>query len=164
MAKTTIQFGFEHYRAGAIERIGDAYLLQRGGRFAGSIYFGGRAVESIFRALVWKSDSDVRQGRSSLDTGHDLRELLGLLRNLGVFGTMPAGERRMLEERVLRVSRLWYNNMRFAASKHIETRWRRAGEFGRGRPSKTFKEAVAAFFSDCSAIIRRCEELCEKVN
>ena len=54
----------ENYRKGALERLGDAICLA------------GRAVEGMLRAVVWLNDSDVREGRKSLETGHQLPELL----------------------------------------------------------------------------------------
>jgi len=153
-------FGFENYRRGGLERIGDASVLLRAEQFAGAIYLAGRGVESILRAMVWKADRQVRQGSKSLETGHDLRALLALVSNLGLL--VSANDRDRLEDRVQRVSRLWYNNLRFAPSKYIETRWLGLGEFGKGRRFKSFKEAASAYFDDCSAIVKRCEILCEK--
>lgn len=160
MAGKTDLFGFENYRRGGLERIGDASLLLRAGQFAGAIYLAGRGVESLLRAIIWKADPEIQRGAKALDTGHDLRALLSLVSDLGLL----AGEedRRELEAHVQRVSRLWYNNLRFASSKFIETRWLKLGEFGKRSRFKTFKAAAAAYFDDCSAVVKRCEVLCEK--
>jgi hypothetical protein len=155
-------FGFQNYREGGSQRIGEAFLLLRADQFGGAIYMGGRAIESMMRALVWKADLEIQQGKKSLDTGHDLRELLSLVGNLGLL--TDAEDRDELEERVQHVARLWYNNLRFASSKYTEVRWRNAGEFGRRRRFKTFKEAATGYFDACSAITKRCEVLCEKLS
>jgi hypothetical protein len=160
MAGRPDSFGFENYRRGGLERIGDASLLLRAGQFAGAIYLAGRGVEALLRAMVWKADPEVQRGSRSLDTGHDLRALLSLVADLGLL--VRVSDRDHLENRVQRVSRLWYNNLRFAPSKFIETRWLGLGEFGKHRRYKTFKAAASAYFDDCSAIVKRCEVLCEK--
>lgn len=160
MAGKVDSFGFENYRRGGLERIGDASLLLRAGQLAGAIYMAGRGVESLLRAAIWKADREIQRGAKTLDTGHDLRALLSLVSDLGLL----AGEkdRRELEAHVQRVSRLCYNNLRFASSKFVETRWLNLGEFGKRHRFKSFKSAAAAFFDDCSAIVKRCEVLCEK--
>src|SRR5687767_14730215 len=76
--------GDDDYRDGARERLDEAFLLLRQDRFGGSIYLAGRAVEGMLRAVIWKSDPDYAAGKKSLETGHDLREMLRLVRNLGV--------------------------------------------------------------------------------
>jgi hypothetical protein len=58
---------------------------------------------------------------------------------------------------VQHVARLWYNNMRFASARAIETRWYDLGEVtGRW----TFKQASYDFYDSCSAVVKRCEALC----
>ena len=94
-----------------------------------------------------------------MDTGHDLRELLAHVRDLGLLDADRRDER--FAAAVQRVGRLWFNNMRFASSKFVETRWLRLGEVARGR---TFKQAAEAFHDDCSAIVKRCEALCQRTN
>jgi len=66
----------ENYRKGALERLDDAGRLLRQERLGDAIYLAGRAVEGMLRAVVWLNDSDVREGRKSLETGHQLPELL----------------------------------------------------------------------------------------
>ena len=150
-------FGFQSYREGAIERVGDASMLLRAGQFAGAIYLAGRAVESMLRGLIWRHDADIRRGTKSLETGHDLRERVTLVRGLGLIAPGPDADQ--LEGRVERVARLWYNNMRFASSKHVAGRWYQLGEIRKGR---TFKQAATLYFNDCSSIVKRCEALCAK--
>jgi len=150
-------FGESDYRRAGLERLADSLALLEDGRFAGSIYLAGRAVESMLRALVWKFDRDVRQGRKSLATGHDLRELLTAVRNLGVLRDNERTEE--FAARIERVGRLWFNNLRFAHGRLIENHWRRLGIVG---SSASFKHATEQFFSDCSIIVRRSEALCQK--
>src|SRR3954447_24118802 len=112
-ARRSDAFGGGEYRAGALGRLGDAHRLLRAERFAASAYLPGRAVEGMPRALIWETDKDIRQGKKSLETGHDLRELLALVRHLGL---LRPGDRDVeFEVTVQRVGRLWFNNMRFAS-------------------------------------------------
>src|SRR5579864_6790835 len=99
------------YRKGARERLMESLVLLRQERFGGSIYLAGRAVEGILRAVIWKSDPDYLLGRKALETGHDLRDLLKLVRNLGVLRHHSL--RDSLTVDVETISRLWWNNMRF---------------------------------------------------
>lgn len=69
-------FDGNDYRAGALERLDDAFVLLRAGQFSGSASDAGRAVEGMLRAVIWKRDADVRAGKKSLDTGHDPTKLL----------------------------------------------------------------------------------------
>ena len=160
MAKKTRPGNFDgdDYRKGALERLDDALILLRAGQFSGSISDAGRAVEGMFRAVIWKRDPDVRSGKKSLDTGHDLRELLTRVRNLGLLDSSdPASDE--LEENVQRIAQLWFNNMRFASSKFVETRWFRLGQVRKGR---TMKQAAELFCLDCQDILKRCEVLCQR--
>ena len=72
-----------------------------------------------------------------------------------IIGMASEADRLLLE----RVARLWYNNMRFASSKFVETRWHELRVIRKGR---TFKQAAVPYFDDCSAIVKRCEVLCGK--
>ena len=125
----------DDYRKGALERLDDAFVLLRAHQFAGSASEAGRAVEGMLRAVIWKRDADVRLGNKSLDTGHDLRELLIRVRDLGLLVSLDP-EKDQLLERVQRIAQLWFNNMRFASSKFVETRWLRLGAVRRGRSMK----------------------------
>jgi HEPN domain-containing protein len=148
----------DDYRKGALERLDDARILLRAGQFAGCASNAGRAVEGMMRAVIWKRDADVRRGKKSLNTGHDLRELLAHVRSLGLLATdEPAGIQ--LEGQVVRVARLWFNNMRFASSKFVETRWYRLGEVRKGR---TLKQSIESFFVACELLVKRGEGLCQK--
>jgi hypothetical protein len=159
MARKTNSGNFDgdDYRKGALERLDDAFILLRAGQFSGSASDAGRAVEGMLRAIIWKRDADVRSGRKSLDTGHDLRELLTHVRNLGLLS--PAEPEDDLEEQVMHVARLWFNNMRFASSKFVESRWLRLGEV---RKSRTLKQAAELFCVACARVVKRCEILCQR--
>jgi hypothetical protein len=147
-------FGEAEYRQGAKERLLEALDLLREERFGGSIYLAGRGVEGMLRAVIWKSDAEVRQGRKSLESGHDLRQLLTLVRKLGLF---RFGDRDQdFEQTVHRVARLWFNNMRFASSRFVENRWRAQAEVHKRR---TFKQAALGFHEACLVIVKRCEAL-----
>lgn len=135
----------------------DAQVLLDRGRLAGSIYLAGRAVEAGLRAVVWKADLDIRLGRKSLDTGHDLRELLTLVRKLGLLRVGPRDDE--FERAVHDVARLWFNNMRFASAKSVERQLRRIGAVHKGA---TMRRAATLFFEACDAVVRRCEVLCQR--
>jgi hypothetical protein len=75
--------GESDYRRGAQERLHGSLLLLEENALAGSLYLGGRAVEATLRGLIWRYDSKIRTGRQSLETGHDLRQLLGVIQGLG---------------------------------------------------------------------------------
>jgi len=152
------RFGGEDYRRGALERLDDAYILLRAGQFSGSASDAGRAVEGMLRAVIRKRDADVRAGRKSLETGHDLRELLTHVRNLGLLSSMEPKDDG-LEEQVQRIAQLWFNNLRFAASRFVETYWFGLGEVHKGR---TMKQATESFFLDCKEVLKRCEVLCQR--
>jgi len=122
--------------------------------FAGSVYLAGRSVEGMLRALIWRRDVGIQQGKKSLETGHDLRELLVYVRNLGLL--RAEGRDEEFEARVQRVGRLWSNDLRFAPTRLVEAQWKKAGEVTNRR---SLKLAAREYFEDCSAIIKRCEVL-----
>jgi HEPN domain-containing protein len=62
--------GFD-YRNGALDRLEEASILLRNGRFEGSVYLAGRAVEGMLRAVIWEHDREYALGKKTLDTGHD---------------------------------------------------------------------------------------------
>ena len=146
--------GGADYRNGAIERLDDARILLDRDQFAGSIYLAGRAVEGMLRAIVWRREPEIQQGKKSLETGHDLRDLLALVENLGLL--TPGGGDEELKGRVVRVSHRWFNNMRFVSSRIVEARW---GKIGVVRKGTTFKQAARGYFDDCAEIVKRCERL-----
>ena len=148
--------GAAEYRQGARERIGEAFTLLRSEQFSGSVYMAGRGVEGMLRAVVWKNDPEIRQGKKSLDTGHDLRNLLTLVGNLGLL--QAGGRDDEFVSNVQKVGRLWFNNMRFASNKFVEIRWRTIGEIDHRR---TLKRAASDYYEACSAVIKRCEVLCQ---
>lgn len=149
--------GEADYRAGARDRIDEAFRLLRAEQFGGSAYLGGRGAEGALRAVLWKNDIEIQQGKKSLDTGHDLRALLANVRNLGLL--RAGGRDDVFTAAVQHVARLWYNNMRFASTDAIEKKWLKLGEVGKKR---TFKQAATEFCEDCSLVIKRCEALCYK--
>jgi hypothetical protein len=146
--------GEADYRSGALERLEEAFLLLRRERFGGAIYLAGRAVEGMLRAVIWKSDSDYAAGKKSLETGHDLRDMLRLVRNLGVLRESPV--RDAIASDVQAVGRLWSNSMRFMPTAKVRTVWRAVGEVARTR---TLKQAAAEYYAACSSVIKRCEAL-----
>src|SRR5437867_3612566 len=156
-SKNPKSMGEADYRKGARDRIGEAYILLGAEMFGGCAYLAGRGAEGALRAVLWKADPQIQQGKKSLDTGHDLRRLLTNVNNLGLL--RAGGPDDPLIAAVQHVARLWYNNMRFASSRAIETRWYQLGEVTNKR---MIKQATSEFYDACSVVIKRCEALCQK--
>ena len=148
-------FGGSDYRLGALERLREAQLLLSQEHFAGSIYLAGRGVEGMLRAVIWTNVPEIRQGRQSLETGHDLRHLLKLIRQAGLLHA--AGRNDELWAAVQTVARLWRNDLRFSSGRFVETWWWSLAEVNKRR---TFKRASRDFFEACSIVVKRCETLC----
>lgn len=151
------KMGESDYRGGARERLEEAFILLRGERFGGCVYIAGRAVEGILRAVIWKSDLEYWTGGKSLETGHNLRNLLDVARNLGALRDHPL--RDTIGEDVQRIGRLWWNDMRFLPEAKIKSKWFELKEVGGKR---SLKQAAQEFYDSCSSIIRRCEALWKK--
>ena|ERR1700733_4861308 len=113
--------GGEDYRGGAYDRLTDAYALLRGERFGGAIYLAGRAVEGMLRAVIWHSDPQYKTGKKILETGHDLRQMLQLVRDVQVLRGSEL--RETIAGKVQTVARLWNNNMRYLSNSKIESIW-----------------------------------------
>jgi HEPN domain-containing protein len=153
------QFGESDYRAGALERFAEAYVLLRAERFAGSAYLAGRSVEGMLRAVLWKNDPEIRQGKKPLAAGHDLRNLLALVRDLGLLANDARDDE--FQSEIERLGRLWFNNMRFASAKFVESKWRGLAVVGRRR---TMKQVSEDFYLLTSVVMKRCEALCRRNN
>jgi hypothetical protein len=126
------------------ERLGDA------------IYLAGRAVEGMLRAVIWHHDKDVREGRKSLESGHQLPLLLESVADLGLLRADGDGDQE-LRDSVQAIGRRWFNNLRFASTRFVHTLWW-AQRIVTSR--WTLKQAAQEFYDACSAVIKRCEELC----
>jgi hypothetical protein len=153
----SVTIGETDYRTSGRERLLEAETLLREGLFAGAVYLAGRAVEAMLRALIWKNDPELRANIRSLDTGHDLRELLAHVRKLGVL-TDDEDDQAIAGDIQL-VGRLWFNNMRFVSTKRLKTIWWQRGEI---RGKRTLKAAVNDYYDACSAVVKRCEVLYDK--
>ncbi|MGD0541789.1 MAG: hypothetical protein ABSB33_09755 [Tepidisphaeraceae bacterium] len=94
-------------------------------------------------------------GRKSLDTGHDMRQILKLVRNLGVLRDHEI--RDSIAADVQKIARLWWNNMRFLSAMKIEAIWYTLGEIDKNK--RTMKLAARDFYNACSAVIKRCEAI-----
>lgn len=151
----SIALGESDYRSGGLERMHESEILRRAEYHGGCVYLAGRAVESMLRAVIWKFDLEIRSGRESLDTGHDLRELLGLVKDLGVL--REDEQRDEFARLVQRIGQLWLNNMRFFSSRRLESHWRKLGEIRRG---VTLKQAVLEYYNACVTVVRRCDLIC----
>jgi hypothetical protein len=146
--------GETDYRNGARERLNESFILLRKELWGGSVYLAGRAVEGMLRAVIWKGDREYIAGKKSLETGHNLRDMLKLVRNLGVLKDDDL--HGSITSDVQKVGRLWWNNMRFLPTTKIQTLWYDLGEIGKRR---TMKQATEEYYDACSAVIKRCEAL-----
>jgi hypothetical protein len=149
--------GENDYRLGGLERLRESKSLLVQEFFAGSVYLAGRAVESTLRAVIWRHDSGIRTGSKSLETGHNLRDLLREIIDLGVL--QDGVDRDELFENVQYVAELWFNNMRFVPGKKLKAIWWQHGEIDRKRD---LKRAASEFYNSCAAIVRASEALCQK--
>jgi HEPN domain-containing protein len=143
-------------RSGGGERLAESRLLLEREMFAGAVYLAGRAVESVLRAVIWRHDTEIKAGTKSLETGHDLRELLREIVDLGALRN--ANDRDELFENVQYVARLWFNNMRFLPTRKLKWLWWRQGEIGRKRD---LKRAVNEYYNSCRLIVQISEALCQ---
>jgi len=149
-----MNIGETDYHQSARERLNEAGVLLEEEFYAGSVYLAGRAVELMLRAIIWKYDPDFGRGFRSLETGHDLRSMLALVRSLGILRDHEIAQ--AVDDGVQFVGRLWFNNMRFVPTKKLKSDWWQRGEIGRRR---TLKMAVTAYYDACSELIKRCEVL-----
>jgi hypothetical protein len=108
--------------------------------------------------MIWKHDHEISSGRVALETGHDLRDMLHRVLDLGVIKEVEY--RAALSDNIQYIARLWINNLRFFSTGKLEKRWWRLGEI---RPRRTLKKAVQTYYDACSSIVRRCEViLCQE--
>lgn len=147
-------FGTDTYRAGALERLGESEILMRSGRYAGSLYLIGLAVEGMLRSLVWLKERE-------FDERHDLRRIASRIEDLGLL-SRPKGKAHD-EDFVVIVqafARNWRNNFRFADMAKIE---REISGDGVAKPKrgKMLRSLCEAQFERGSTIIKRCEVLWE---
>jgi hypothetical protein len=149
--------GEADFREAGFERLEESRILFKSGMFCGSVYLAGRAVENMLRAVVWKHDSEIRTGKKALETGHDLKKLVARIGNLGVIRNET--QQKELDVDVQRVARLWLNNMRFMPTIRMKAIWWSLGGYNR---RLSLKQAVLDYYNTCSAIVRRCESLCEE--
>lgn len=153
---TSLALDGEDYRRGALERLDNAGHLLRSERFIDAVYLAGRAVEGMLRAVIWNRDRDIREGRKSFDSGHQLAELLQSVADLGLLRADVRRDQK-LRDGVQLIARRWFNNMRFASSRFVHTLW---WALGIVTDRWTFKQAAYEFYDACSVVIKRCEELC----
>lgn len=150
----SVIIGETDYHNSAVERLREAGVLLENELYAGTVYLAGRAVEAMLRALIWKHDPDIRRGVRCLETGHDLRVVLALVRSLGVLRDFET--ERAVNDGVQMVGRLWFNNMRFVPTRKLKAIWWARGEITRRR---TLKTAASNYYDTCSELIKRCEVL-----
>ena len=155
--KMIATLGEAEYRRAGLERLVESRILTEKEFFAGGAYLAGRAVESMLRSLIWKFDSEVRSGKVSLATGHDLRDMLVAIENLGVLADYERRDRFSFQ--IQSISRLWFNNMRFVPYVKLKALWWQYRVIGRRR---TLKKAISDYYNVCADVVKMCEVLCQK--
>jgi len=104
------------YLEAARERVDDARTLLEAGRYGGSIWVSGVAVEALFRAYHALEST-------TLETGHDIRRLW---KDSGFARNTPRKHEQDLAEKVGHVAAVWRNRIRYdpqvAVRKHIGAR------------------------------------------
>ncbi len=151
--KREARLGDVGYRNGARDRLEEAFALLQEELFGGCVYLAGRAVEGMLRGVIWKGDPGYASGRKTLNTGHNLRDMLKLIKNLGAIDRALSDS---ITGDIQRVSRLWSNDMRFWPTTMVRQYWYELGGIGKKR---TLKLAAREYYIVCSEIIRRCEAL-----
>jgi len=154
------QIGEQDYRNGAKERLAEAGRLFQGDQFSGCVYLAGRAVEGMLRGLIWKLDPEYRVGKKSLETGHDLKDLLKLVEGFGLLSDQNNRDDEM-RRHVQNVARRWHNNMRFVPERWIASYWRTIAVI---TSRNTMRHAAREFYRACSMIIKRCEVLYDQAD
>lgn len=144
-----MKFGTDSYRAGALERVGDATFLLANRRWGGAVYSAGLAVEGMLRSLVWLKDK-------RLDERHELRWLATRIENLGLLREGSSDEQfvAMIQDVAIR----WHNLIRFAANDQLLRWWGEAGLL-RKKSTGEFTKNCRQFVDECAEAVQRCEVL-----
>jgi len=147
-------FGSDDYREGSLLRLKEAKTLYASEKWVGAIYLAGRAVEALFRCLLW------RQSKQQ-ETGHDLKEMLTRVRS---WNLLPRADEVAMRSCLTTIAVIWRNDLRFTGSERF---YRILKESGRDRkigkmtvmgdPAKANAKIV---LEACETIIARGEPLC----
>lgn len=136
------------YREASLQRLEEAIVLYENKRWVGAVYLAGRAVEAMFRALLWR--------RGERDVGHNLRTLLA---RVGQLGLLTEHDREHLIDRVNDVAIVWNNDLRFAAarkfSQHLKAAKRHRRIAGRATQGDAAKANAKAVREASEAIVAR---------
>lgn len=150
-----MSLGPQDYREGALCRLDEANKLYLAGKWVGTIYLAGRAVEALFRCLL------LGQGKP-LEVSHDLRSLLKRTGEV-----LPGGPRlSAIESAVNQVAAVWQNDLRFSGDARMTRILREAGRTRRigavpvkGDPLKANAKVV---LEACEMILSSGEPRCKR--
>lgn len=149
-------FGAEDYREGSLLRLKEAQTLSDNANWVGATYLAGRAVEAIFRSLLWQQSKE-------LETGHDLRQMLTRVRDLI---SLNEKENDKLNDAVNEVAIVWRNDLRFVGEKRFRRQLRTSGRMysiGRKRvKGDPLKANAISILEACERIVAIGERLCQR--
>ena len=132
----------QNYRDAASDRLADAYVLYREGRYVMSLYNSGLAVECIFRAHRVRVDP-------IFDARHDLIELYRVSR---LKQTLEASQEAQLAAALSQLTPLWRNHHRFDAPPAL-IRFLKRGRHDRGIRGDVLKEASRRAYNASETIV-----------
>ena len=104
-----MDLGADDYREGALLRLKEAQVLYETEQWVGSVYLAGRAVQCIFRSLLWRSGAQQH-------IGHSLPRLLDAVRRVGF---LRESEYDGFYARVNEISVIWRNDLRFTGPRRF---------------------------------------------
>jgi hypothetical protein len=144
-----VQFTADEYYDAAMLRYDEARALYLAERFVGAVYLAGRAVEAVLRAIHWRK-------HQRLECGHDLRELLA---DVGELGFLTPRDDDRLTDRVNEIAVVWNNDLRFASEerflRHLKSMNRDRRVAGRRVAGNVVKANALSVINACEAVLSR---------
>lgn len=148
---------FEDYRRAGLQRLEDAEALYERGCWVGCVYLAGRAVESIFRSLIWSVQAEPTVGHNLWELWKECRKLPPLLNN---------GWNDAFGGALTHCSLVWSNHQRFWDDKKFKDRLgdlkmlNRIGAMHiKGDPLKAHAKV---FHEYCQSIVSKLEPKCQR--
>jgi len=146
--------GAEDYREGSLLRLKEAKILYASEKWVGAIYLAGRAVEALFRCLLWRQSKEQ-------EIGHDLKKMLTRVRS---WDLLPQADEMMIRSCLNKIAVIWRNDLRFTGDERfyrILKQSKRDQGIGKmpvkGDPAKANAKIV---LEACETIIAIGEPLC----
>ena len=152
--RTPMRFNAEQYRAAADDRLKEAQILHRHGRFSGALYEAGVAVECLLRAYASR-----RGAAADFDARHDLQAMLRQSGILDLARLQEDGDdRREMAALLGDVWSRWKNNYRYASDDRLRAELKTLG-LDRGIQGDCLKEnsrrALSAAFKLFAVGVKR---------